>query len=121
MSNLAANTRSITEYLKLGPDERHMVVLPFFYSFGNSVMLTHFSVGATLVVHQSFLYPKVVLDMMIDKKVTGFSGVPSTYAILLNRSPIRGYTFPHLRVSGPGRRSDVPKAGHGIKIHTPGC
>jgi long-chain acyl-CoA synthetase len=53
-SNLAANTRSIIKYLKLGPDERHMVVLPFFFSFCNTVLLKHFAVGATHVVHQSF-------------------------------------------------------------------
>ena len=118
-SNLAANTRSITEYLKLGPDERHMVVLPFFYSFGNSVMLTHFSVGATLVVHQSFLYPKVVLDMMVDKKVTGFSGVPSTYAILLNRSPIRDYTFPQLRYLAQAGGAMSPKLAMELKSILP--
>ncbi len=96
-ANLMANTDSIMKYLKIGPEERHMVVLPFFYSFGNSVLLTHFAAGATLVVNQSFMYPKVVLDMMQQEKVTGLSGVPSTYAILLNRSPLRKYQFPDLR------------------------
>jgi long-chain acyl-CoA synthetase len=118
-SNLEANTRSITEYLKLGPDERHMVVLPFFYSFGNSVLLTHFAVGATLVVHQSFLYPKVVLDMMVNQKVTGFSGVPSTYAILLNRSPIRGYTFPQLRYLAQAGGAMSPKLAMELKSLLP--
>ncbi len=118
-SNLTANSRSITEYLKLGPDERHMVVLPFFYSFGNSVLLTHFAVGATLVVHQSFLYPKVVLDMMVNQKVTGFSGVPSTYAILLNRSPIRDYTFPQLRYLAQAGGAMSPKLAIELKSLLP--
>lgn len=118
-SNLAANTRSIIEYLKFGPDERHMVVLPFFYSFGNSVLLTHFSVGATLVVHQSFLYPKVVLDMMVSQKVTGFSGVPSTYAILLNRSPLRDYTFPYLRYLAQAGGAMAPKLAMELKSLLP--
>ena len=96
-SNLVANTTSIVEYLHLTENDRVMAVLPFFYSYGNSVLLTHFAVGGSLVVNQSFLYPNVIIDEMIKEKVTGFSGVQSTYAILLNRSTIRHYQFPTLR------------------------
>lgn len=96
-ANLIANTNSIIHYLHLNQDERHMVVLPFFYSFGNSILLSHVAVHASMVVHQSLVYPNVVLDLMVKEKATGFSGVPSTYAILLNRSALRSYTLPHLR------------------------
>ena len=95
--NMVALTTSIVDYLHLGPQEKVMAVLPFFYSYGNSVMLTHIAVGGTLVVNQSFLYPNLVLDQMRDEQVTGFSGVPSTFAILLNRSAVRDYSFPRLR------------------------
>ena len=88
-SNLIANTNSIIQYLHLNQDERHMVVLPFFYSFGNSILLSHFAVKASMVVHQNLVYPNVVLDLMIKEKATGFSGVPSTYAILLHRSALK--------------------------------
>jgi acyl-CoA synthetase (AMP-forming)/AMP-acid ligase II len=74
-----------------------MAVLPFFYSYGNSIMLTHIAAGGTLVVNQSFMYPNVILQQMVDHRVTGFSGVPSTYAILLNRSAIGKFRFPDLR------------------------
>ncbi len=96
-SNLKANTESIIEYLKLGPSDSAMAVLPFFYSYGNSVMLTHFAAGGTLVVNQNFLYPNVILDQMASEGVTGFSGVPSTFSILLSRSAVRRYSFPSLR------------------------
>jgi acyl-coenzyme A synthetase/AMP-(fatty) acid ligase len=43
------------------------------------------------------MYPNVVLDKMAEEEVTGFAGVPSTFAILLNRSNIRNYFFPKLR------------------------
>jgi len=95
--NLTANTRSIVEYLALSESDSVMAVLPFFYSYGNSVLLTHIAVGGTLVVNQSFLYPNVILDQMKAEKVTGFSGVPSSFAILLHRSAIRNYNFPKLR------------------------
>ncbi len=96
-SNLVANTRSIIDYMDFTDRDTVMAVLPFFYSYGNSVMLTHFAVGGTLVVNQSFVYPNVILKQMIDEKVTGLSGVPSTFAILLYRSAARDYSFPHLR------------------------
>lgn len=95
--NLVANTRSTISYLGLSERDTIMAILPFFYSYGNSVLLSHIAVGGTLVVNQSFLYPKVILDQMIEEKVTGLSGVPSTFAILLNRSPVREYRFPCLR------------------------
>lgn len=114
-SNLAANSRSIIQYLRLNSEERHMLVLPAFYSYGNSILLTHFALGATLVVHQSFVYPNVVLDMMLKEKVTGFSGVPSTYAILLNRSSIRNYSFPHLRYLTQAGGAMSPKLAQELK------
>lgn len=95
--NLLANTRSTVEYLELSEHDKIMVVLPFFYSYGNSILLTHIAVGGTLVVNQSFLYPNVILEQMVAEEVTGFSGVPSSFAILLNRSAIRDYSFPQLR------------------------
>lgn len=95
--NLIANTQSTIEYLRLSEHDKIMAVLPFFYSYGNSILLTHIAVGGTLVVNQSFLYPNVILDQMAAEEVTGFSGVPSSFAILLNRSAVRDYTFPKLR------------------------
>ena len=95
--NLTANAESITEYLELAPKDRAMLVLPLYYSYGNSLLTTHVTVGGTLVLENSFVYPNVVIDKMIEERVTGFSGVPSTFAILLNRSKIRDVEFPALR------------------------
>lgn len=95
--NLMANTNSIIQYLRLTPDERHMVVLPFFYSFGNSVMLTHMAVGATMIVHQNMMYPKLIMDIMQKENATGLAGVPSTFAILFSGTMVSQYTFPYLR------------------------
>ena len=52
-----------------------------------------------MVINNTFLYPATVLKQMSEEKVTGFSGVPSTYAFLLHRSPLASYRdqLPHLR------------------------
>ncbi len=94
---LDANTCSIIQYLNISHKDRVMAVLPFFYSYGNSIMLTHVAAGASLSVNQNFMYPNVVLEQMKEHEVTGLSGVPSTFSILLYRSAIHKYSFPSLR------------------------
>jgi len=95
--NIVTNTRSIVEYLELTPDDRVAVVLPFYYIYGKSLLNTHFYMGASVVVENRFLYPNVVLKTMQEQNVTGFSGVPSTFTFLLNRSNLRSLKFPALR------------------------
>ncbi len=95
--NIVTNTRSIVDYLHLTAEDRIMVILPFYYIYGKSLLNTHFFVGGSVVVDNRFLFPNVVLKTMQEQKVTGFSGVPSTFTILLHRSNIRSLTFPSLR------------------------
>jgi acyl-CoA synthetase (AMP-forming)/AMP-acid ligase II len=95
--NLLANTESIVQYLDLRAEDRVMAILPFYYSYGNSLLLTHIYCGGSLVIDNRFAYPNVVLEIMSQEKVTGFSGVPSTFAILMHKSNIQNYRFEHLR------------------------
>jgi acyl-CoA synthetase (AMP-forming)/AMP-acid ligase II len=95
--NLEANTDSIVEYLNLTSDDKVMAVLPFYYSYGHSLLLTHVRVGGSLVVDNRFAFPNLILDIMSKEQVTGFSGVPSTFAILLFKSNIAKYQWHHLR------------------------
>ncbi|OHB70080.1 MAG: hypothetical protein A2W17_03845 [Planctomycetes bacterium RBG_16_41_13] len=118
-SNLSSNTGSVIKYMKLTEDDRAMAVLPFFYSYGNSVLLTHIAVGGTLVVRQEFLYPNEIIEDMIKEEVTGFSGVPSTFAILLNRSAIRHYKFPNLRYITQAGGAMSSKITHELKSILP--
>jgi acyl-CoA synthetase (AMP-forming)/AMP-acid ligase II len=86
--NVVSNTHSICGYLKLTEEDIQMVVLPFFYVMGKSLLNTHFAVGGTVVINNKFAFPAAVINQMVDEHVTGFSGVPSTYAYLLHRSPL---------------------------------
>jgi long-chain acyl-CoA synthetase len=95
--NLIANADSIIQYLGLTENDSVMAVLPFVYAYGNSVMLTHLFTGGKLVIENSFVYPNLVLDKMNSEKVTGFSGVAPTYALLLGHSNLKSYSFPALR------------------------
>lgn len=112
--NLLANADSIIDYLKLGSSDSVLVVLPFHYSYGNSLLTTHVRAGATLVLENAFLYPNVVLDRMVQEGVTGFAGVPSTFAILLHRSNFRRYSFPSLRYLTQAGGAMAPK--HALEL-----
>jgi long-chain acyl-CoA synthetase len=89
--NIVSNTHSICQYLHLTEKDIQMVVLPFFYVMGKSLLNTHFAVGGTVVLNNKFAYPASVVKEMVEESVTGFSGVPSTYAYLLHRSPLAKY------------------------------
>jgi long-chain acyl-CoA synthetase len=95
--NICANTASIVEYLGLTDADRMMVVLPFYYVYGLSLLHTHLAVGGSLVLDNRFAFPNVILNAMRDHGVTGFAGVPSTFAMLLHRSNLRSMSFPALR------------------------
>jgi long-chain acyl-CoA synthetase len=89
--NIVTNTLSICEYLHLSERDIQMVILPFFYVMGKSLLNTHFAVGGTVVINNKFAFPAAVLNEMVAEEITGFSGVPSTYAYLLHRSPLAAF------------------------------
>ena len=89
--NIVSNTLAICDYLQLSENDKQMVVLPFYYVMGQSLLNTHFAAGGTVVLNNKFAFTAAVLKQMVAEEVTGFSGVPSTYAYLLHRSPLAGY------------------------------
>lgn len=89
--NIRTNTESICQYLKLTCDDIQMVVLPFFYVMGKSLLNTLFAAGGTVILNNKFAFPASVLNQMVEEKATMFSGVPSTFAFLLNRSLLENY------------------------------
>lgn len=94
--NFQANTNSIVEYLNLSANDRIMVVLPFYYCFGTSLLHSHLRAGATLVISNRFAFPETVLDLMEHTQCTGFAGVPSTYHTLLRNTTLAQRNLPHL-------------------------
>ncbi len=79
------------------PADRVMCVLPFYYVYGLSLLHTHLAVGGSLVIENRSAFPNVVLDAMHEHQVTGFAGVPSTFALMLHRSNLDTAALPSLR------------------------
>ncbi|HTL55647.1 MAG TPA: AMP-binding protein [Candidatus Limnocylindrales bacterium] len=96
--NIECNAQDIIGYMGLSAADRVMVVLPFFYCFGLSLLHTHLMTGAALVLNNAFkLFPEQVLEEMRGQNCTGLAGVPSTYQILLRKTRFPTLTFPGLR------------------------
>lgn len=95
--NLVSNARSIVSYLELGPRDRVLAILPFYYVYGKSLLNTHALCAGTVVIENRFLFPNAALDTLEAEACTGLSGVPSTFAILLNRSNLAERELVHLR------------------------
>jgi len=96
--NLKANTESIITYLRLTENDRMLVVLPFYYCYGLSLLHTHLRVGGSIVLNNSFIFLGSIINNLLEYKCTGFAGVPSHYQILLRKSDnFKTTRFPDLK------------------------
>jgi acyl-CoA synthetase (AMP-forming)/AMP-acid ligase II len=95
--NLASNTASIVRYLGLNHEDSIVTVLPFYYSYGSSVLNTHVLAGARLILEKNLVYPHAVVENLARERATGFAGVPSTFALLLSRVKLHEYDLSALR------------------------
>jgi long-chain acyl-CoA synthetase len=95
--NVDANTRSIVQYLGLGPGDRALLTLPLYYCYGRSVLQTHLFAGGSVFLDGRFAFPRVVLEAMGSEGCTGFAGVPLTFEIIRRQVDVSSLTFPRLR------------------------
>ena len=96
--NLIANTSSIVEYLKIQKSDRILIVLPFYYCYGLSLLHTHLRAGGSIALNNTFMLIGSVINDLKNYKCTGFSGVPSHFQILLRKSDsFKNSKFEHLR------------------------
>jgi len=96
--NLIANTTSILKYLNLTQQDTMLVVLPFYYCYGLSLLHTHLRVGGSIVLNNMFIMLGGVINDLKRFKCTGFAGVPTHFQILLRKSDsFKTTDFPDLR------------------------
>lgn len=95
--NFVTNAQAIIASLALTASDRVLCVLPFSYVYGLSLLHTHLAVGGTVVLENRSAFPNVVLAAMAEHAVTGFAGVPSTFALMLHRSNLATTSLPALR------------------------
>ena len=96
--NIQANTDSIITFLELRSDDRVLVILPFFYCYGASLLHTHLRRGGRVVLCNSFVFPETALDLLEREECTVLAGVPSSFQLLLRASTFAQRALPSLRL-----------------------
>lgn len=78
-ANIQSNAQSIAEYLELNENERPIMSLPMYYSYGLSVINSHFIVGATIILTPESVVTPHFWNIAAKFMATSISGVPYTY------------------------------------------
>lgn len=94
--NLQANAVSIAEYLELDSSERPITNLPFYYSYGLSIVNSHLCAGATLLLTDDSIINPSFWSFCDTEGATSMAGVPYTYN-MLEAVGFRKRAFPSLR------------------------
>ncbi|WP_019414705.1 AMP-binding protein [Paenisporosarcina sp. TG20] len=95
--NIVNNAQNIGDYMKLTPDDRLCIPVPFFHCFGcvlgTLAAVTH---GSTMVLLEQFDAQKV-LQAVQDEKCTALHGVPTMFIAELNHPDYKNYDTSTLR------------------------
>lgn len=95
--NMISAATSITTYLDNVPEDIIIDVLPLSFDYGLYQVLMAFKFGGTVVLEQSFTYPYEIIKRMVQERVTGFPGVPTLFAILLQMEDLKKFDLSSLR------------------------
>ena len=80
---VSANAASICEYLGITAKERAITTLPPAYSYGLSIINSHLSVGASLILNDHSVTDPQFRELAVQQRATSLSGVPYTYDLLI--------------------------------------
>lgn len=105
--NVLSNARAISKSLRLSRDERAVTTLPFHYSYGLSVLHSHFVSGASVVVTEASVMEPTFWELLKTEGITSIAGVPYTYQMLdrLGFAKAEWPTLRHLTQAG-GKLAD---------------
>jgi acyl-coenzyme A synthetase/AMP-(fatty) acid ligase/acyl carrier protein len=94
--NLQSNAEAIATYLAIRPIDRAITSLPMHYCYGLSVLNSHLSAGAGLVLTDLSVVDACFWDLIRTHQVASLAGVPYTFE-LLERVGFAGMQLPQLR------------------------
>ena len=107
-SQFDANCTGFLEHLHFEPEDKVIVALPLFHSFGNIMALVLLRMGATLILLKQF-QPKTILESIAQHKATILPLVPTIYSFLVQLYARGGYDVSSLRYCISGGAS-LPEA-----------
>jgi acyl-CoA synthetase (AMP-forming)/AMP-acid ligase II len=111
--NLSRNAAAIAEFLRLTSADRGISSLPLHYCYGLSILHSHLSVGASVVLTEASVVDPSFRHSLDRHSVTNLAGVPHTFD-LLERS---GFHFGAHR----GLRFVTQAGGSALGARRDGC
>ncbi len=105
-----ANCDGFLKHLNISGNDRAIVALPLFHSFGNIMALVLLRQGATLILLRQFA-PKTILATVTKHQATLLPLVPTIYSFLLDIFARGGYDVSSLRACISGGAS-LPEILH---------
>ena len=94
--NIFKNAESIVQYLDIEADDKPITTLPMNYSYGLSIINSHFVCGATIIVTDASILKKEFWDLCKEQGATTFGGVPFVYE-MLDRLKFEEFDLPSLK------------------------
>jgi acyl-CoA synthetase (AMP-forming)/AMP-acid ligase II len=88
---------SLVEYLRLSADDRLLLLLPLAFDYGLYQLFMSVTVGGTLLVEQSFIFPASIYRNIEKYQPTVFPGVPTIYAMMLTSAKENPLVFESVR------------------------
>lgn len=84
---------SLIEYLRLGEEERIMLLLPLAFDYGLYQLIMAITVGGTLIVEKGFVFPASVYKQIELLKPTVLPAVPTIFAMMIASNKETGLQF----------------------------
>jgi len=95
-SQFSSNSRDTLTHIPITSDDRVIVALPLFHSFGNIMALMVFMAGGTLILLKQFA-PKSILQSIEEHKATILPLVPTIYSFLVDLCARNDYDVSSLK------------------------
>jgi len=80
--NISSNASSIAKYLNIKCDDRPITTMPMSYSYGLSILNSHFIRGAAIILTEATVMDRVFWELARTNNASTFGGVPYIYEIL---------------------------------------
>jgi len=89
---LLDGARIVSDYLRIGPEDSILSILPLGFDYGLNQLMTAVYRGARLVFHR-YLLPHDLLAVLQAEAITAMAAVPSMWPNLLSASAKSGRTY----------------------------
>ncbi len=95
--NLHTMASELIQYMRITPADSYLMVVPLHYVHGLMQLLVHHLCGACIHFAGGVRFPSLVVRQLAETRVTGFSGVPYHFTVLMDRGGFLEAKLPDLR------------------------